>query len=129
VAKSERGRKPATLKTGKAPGAKPKLDSRQRQRLLKRLAAGPEAAGFAGQLWTCPRIAALIRREFGVSYHVRYLPTLLKSFGWSVQKAKRQALERNQSAVDAWVAREWPRIKKRRGGAAPRSSSSTKPGS
>lgn len=94
VAKSERGRKPVTLKTDKAPAARPKLDARQRQRLLKRLAAGTEAAGFTGQLWTCRRIAALIHREFGVSYHVRYLPTLLRSLGWSVQKPKRQAPHR-----------------------------------
>jgi transposase len=129
VQKSEQGRKPGTLETGKAPGATPKLDARQKQRLLKLLAAGPEAAGFAGQLWTCPRIAELIRREFGVSYHVGYLPALLKSLGWSAQKPQRRALERNQPAIDAWVAGEWPRIKKRSGGSEPRSSSSTKRGS
>lgn len=129
VQKSDRGRKPSALKTGKAPGAAPKLDARQKRRLLTLLASGSEAAGFTGQLWTCPRIAELIRREFGVSYHVRYLPTLLKSLGWSVQKPKRRALERNQPAIDAWVAGDWPRIKKRPGGSEPRSSSSTKRGS
>jgi transposase len=129
VQKSKRGRTPATLQTRKAPGAKPKLDARQKQRLLKLLAAGPEAAGFAGQLWTCPRMAALIRREFGVSYHVGYLPTLLRSLGWSVQKPKRQALERNQAAVEVWVADDWPRIKKRPDVWERRWSSSTKRGS
>lgn len=129
VQKSAGGRRPAALKTGKAPGAKPKLDTRARQRLLRLLAAGPEAAGFAGQLWTCRRIAELVHREFGVSYHVRYLPALLKSLGWSVQKPKRRALERNQSAIDAWVAKDWPRIKKRPGDSERRSSSSTKPAS
>jgi transposase len=127
VRKSAGGRRPAALKTGKAPGAKPKLDARAQQRLLKLLEARPEAAGFQGQLWTCPRIAELIRREFGVSYHVRYLPALLKSLGWSVQKPKRQALERDQSAIDGWVAKDWPRIKKRPGGSERRSSSSMKP--
>lgn len=129
VQKSAGGRRPSALKTGKAPGAKPKLDARAKRRLLKLLAAGPQAAGFAGQLWTCRRIAELIRREFGVSYHVRYLPALLKSLGWSVQKPKRQALERDQSAIDAWVAEDWPRIKKKPGISEPRSSSSTKPDS
>lgn len=127
VQKSSGGRRPSALKTGKAPGASPKLDPRQQRRLLKLLADGPEAAGFAGQLWTSPRIAELIRREFGVSYHVRYLPALLKSLGWSVQKPKRRALERDQPAIDAWVAEDWPRIKKKPVGSAPRSSSSTKP--
>jgi len=127
VRKSSSGRRTAALKTGKAPGAKPKLDARQKQRLLKRLAKGPEANGFAGQLWTCPRIAELIRREFGVSYHVRYLPALLKALGWSVQKPKRRALERNADAIDAWVASDWPRIKKSPAVSEQRSSSSTKP--
>ena len=129
VQKSAGGRRPSALKTGKAPGAKPKLDARAQQRLLKLLAAGPEAAGFAGQLWTCPRIAELIRREFGVSYHVRYLPALLKSLGWSVQKSRPRALERNQPAIDSWVAKDWPRIKKKPGGSERRSSSSMKPAS
>jgi transposase len=48
--KSDRGRKPSALQTGKAPGATPKLNARQKQRLLKLLVAGPEAAGFSGQL-------------------------------------------------------------------------------
>jgi transposase len=127
VQKSAGGRRPSALKTGKAPGAKPKLDAPAQQRLLKLLAAGPEAAGFAGQLWTCPRIAELIRREFGVSYHVRYLPALLKSLGWSVQKPRRRALERNQSAIDGWMAKDWPRIKKKPGNSERRSSFSMKP--
>lgn len=129
VQKSAHGRLPSALKTGKAPGATPRLDAKQKRRLLRLLVAGPEAAGFAGQLWTCPRIAELIRREFRVSYNVRYLPALLKSLGWSVQKPKRQALERNQKAVDAWVADDWPRIKKEPDGSARHSSSSTKQGS
>jgi transposase len=127
VRKSSRGRRKSALKTGKAPGAKPKLDARQKRRLLKLLAAGPEAAGFTGQLWTCPRITGLIRREFHVSYHVGYLPTLLKGLGWSVQKPKRRALERNEDAIDAWVADDWPRIKKSPAASEPPSSSSTKP--
>jgi transposase len=129
VQKSARGRRSSALKTGTAPGAKPKLDPRQRRLLLKLLTAGPEAAGFAGQLWTCSRIAELIRREFGVSYHVRYLPVLLKSWGWSVQKPERQPIERDEQAIEAWVARDWPRIKKRSDGSPPRSPSSTKRGS
>lgn len=129
VQKSRRGRRPAALRTGKAPGAKPKLDARKKQQLLKLLAAGPEAAGLVGQLWTGPRIAAALRARFGVSYHVRYLPTLLRSLGWSVQKPKRQALERHQPTVDAWVARDWPRLKKRPAASGPPSPSSTKPGS
>jgi transposase len=127
VKNSERGRKPAALKTKKAPGMTPKLDVRQKKRLLKLLERGPEAAGFTGQLWTGPRVGELIRREFGVTYHVQYLPSLLRALGWSPQKPKRQAMERNQETIDAWVAKVWPRIKKRLENSAPRSSFSIKP--
>jgi transposase len=68
--KSDRGRKPAAIETGKATGATPKLNPRLKQRLLKWLAAGPKAAWFSRQLWTCPRIAQLILRKVGVSNHI-----------------------------------------------------------
>jgi transposase len=129
VRKSRQGRRPAALKTRTAPGAASKLNRREQQRLLKLLSAGPEAAGFAGQLWTGRRVAELIQREFGVTYNVRYLPTLLRSLGWSVQKPRRRAAERNEQAIADWVATDWPRIKKRPDASGPPSRSSTKRGS
>ena len=112
VNKSDNGRCKSALKTGKAPGATPKLDQRQKQQLVELLGNGPEAAGFAGQLWTCPRIAELIRREFGVTYHVKYLPTLLRSLGWSPQKPQKRAVERDEQAIVTWIDSDWRRIKK-----------------
>ena len=129
VRKSDRGRKTSALRTGKAPGATPKLDARQKRELLRLLAKGPEDAGFQGQLWTCPRIAELIRREFGVTYNVKYLPELLKSLGWSSQKPSKRALERDEPAIAHWVQSDWPRIKKSADVSEPRLSSSTKQGS
>lgn len=76
VKKSRRGRKPSALESRPARGAKPKLSSRDRRRLLKLLAKGPEAAGFKSPLWTGRRIAQLIEREFGVTHHPAYVPTL-----------------------------------------------------
>ncbi len=49
-----------------APGRPPKLDARRRARLERVLLRGAEAAGFTTPLWTCPRVADLIRREFVV---------------------------------------------------------------
>lgn len=129
VRRSEHGRRPQALKTLTAPGATPKLDRRQKRRLLKLLSAGPDAAGLSGQLWTGRLVAELIQREFGVTYNSRYLPTLLKSLGWSVQKPRRQAVERDEAAIADWTAKDWPRIKKKPVVSGRRSSSSTKRGS
>ena len=54
-------------KAGRA-GRKPLLDATQLERLEILLLKGPEAHGFPTPLWTCPRVARLIRDEFGVRY-------------------------------------------------------------
>src|ERR687892_1869421 len=51
------------------PGATPRLSSAQRDQLLELLSQGAESFGFQGDVWTQPRVAALIRDRFGVSYH------------------------------------------------------------
>jgi len=126
VQKSHSGRRRSALKTRKAPGAVPKLTKAQQRELLKLLEDGPEAAGFSGQLWTAPRIGELIQRTFGVTYHERYLPTLLRSFGWSPQKPKRKAAERNEAVIAHWIRCDWPRVKKKPAGSKRPSYSSTK---
>jgi hypothetical protein len=45
--------------------------------------------------------------------------------GWSVQRPQRQAKERDEEAIQHWVAHEWPRIKKGQPQNRPGSSSST----
>jgi hypothetical protein len=46
--------------------------------------------------------------------------------GWTVQRPKRRAAERDQAAIDQWVAERWPRILQTPNGAEPAWSSSTK---
>ena len=59
------------LVTKQIPGRPPRLSDRQLMRLVFYLAKGPEAYGFRGQVWTLPRIANVIEREFGVRYTER----------------------------------------------------------
>ncbi len=99
-----------------APGAASKLTAKQKVDLLRRLGQSATKAGFDTPLWTSPRIAALIEREYGVSYHVNYIPQLLQSLDWSCQKTAKRAAERDEPAIQEWVRKDWPRIKKKRGG-------------
>ena len=103
---------PARLKAIPATGRPPKLDGRARQRLARHLLRGAQAAGFPTDLWTCPRVATLIHREFGVRYHVDHVGRLLRALGWSPQKPERRARERDEPAIRRWLRTEWPRIKK-----------------
>jgi transposase len=69
--------------------------------------------GFPSELWTCPRIAQVIQRRYGVSYHVDHLPKLMKALGFSVQRPERQARERDEQALGNWIEKVWPSLKKR----------------
>src|SRR5687768_5960608 len=49
------------------PGAPPKLRPDHRPLIADFLWHGPEAYGFRGELWTCPRVVQVLAEEFGVS--------------------------------------------------------------
>lgn len=97
-----------------APGRPPKLSPRHKISLERLLMRGAKRAGFPTDLWTCPRVADLIKRRFGVTYHVDHIVRLLHSMGWSPQKPERRARERDEEAIQRWVKQEWPRLKKKR---------------
>jgi hypothetical protein len=57
------------LKHKPPPGALPPLNQTQRTRSKELMSRDAEAYGFRGKVWTCARVAELIRKEFGVGYH------------------------------------------------------------
>ena len=71
-----------------------------------------ERRAYHTDLWTCPRVADLIRARFGVSYHPDHIGRLLRSLGFSPQKPQRRAVERDEEEIRRWEAEDWPRIKK-----------------
>ncbi len=101
------------LKARSVSGRPPKLSARQREELEEALLAGPVAAGFATDLWTCPRVRDLIGKRFGVRYHVDHIGRLLRTMGWSPQRPQRRAVERDEDKIQGWVKTIWPRIKKK----------------
>ena len=116
------------LKAAGRAGRLPLLDARQRQQLVKRLLEGPEKLGYETPLWTCPRVADLIERDFGVRYHAGHVWKLLRQLNWSPQRPKSRALERDEEAIAEWKRRTWPAIKKKPEKKGARSSSSMKAG-
>jgi transposase len=90
------------LRARKRGGSRPALGPEQRSRLLELLERGAEAFGFEGEIWTLPRIAELIRREFGIHYHPAHVSKILRRCGWSPQKPTIRAVERDEAAITAW---------------------------
>jgi transposase len=105
--------KSALRKAGRA-GRMPRLSDKQRQRLEKLLVAGPERIGYETPLWSCPRVADLIEREFQVRYHEGHVWKILVSLGWSPQRPEGRARERKEEQVRQWKKKVWPGLKKKR---------------
>ena len=78
----------AALDAKPVPGRPPKLSARQRRGLVTHLLKGAQASGFATDLWTCPRIAQMIERRYGVHYHVDAIPRLMAGLGFSPSEAR-----------------------------------------
>jgi transposase len=83
------------------------------RRLERELLHGAQAAGFATDLWTCPRVARLIEQRFRVHYHVDHVGRLLHALGWSPQKPTRRAIERDEEGIRRWIKQTWPALKKK----------------
>ena len=106
-----------------ASGRPSKLSPRHKSRLEALLIKGALAAGFHTDLWTCPRVAELIKRRFDIDYHVDHVGRLLHELGWSPQKPTRRAVERDEQEIRRWVREDWARVKKTPAVKARRSSS------
>jgi transposase len=109
----EEGGKEA-LRKRSSPGAPPRLSADQRARLPGLLEKGAVAHGFRGEVWTCQRVAQLIKREFGVVYHPAHVSRILKRLDFSLQKPDRLADQRDEDAIQEWTEKRWPELKKGR---------------
>jgi transposase len=104
-------------------GAMPRLRPDQLRLVPEFLSHGAEAYGFRGEVWTCARVAEVIRREFSVTYHKDHVSRLLKALRWTPQKPAERAAQRDEQAVVGWREERWPELKKKRGASTARPSS------
>jgi transposase len=107
-------------------GRRPKIADSALEGIEQALLQGALAHGFATDVWTLDRIAVVVQGLTGVALSNPSVWRLLRGrLGWSVQRPQRQAKERDDEAIQHWVAHEWPRIKKGPAQNRPGSSSST----
>lgn len=98
-------------KAGRA-GRKSKLCARDLRKLEQRLKKGPEELGYSTSLWTAARVGKLIEEISGVRFHVAHVWRILRQLGWSCQRPKSQALEKDEEKIRHWKRRRWPTLKK-----------------
>jgi len=97
----------------KSSGRPSKLTKAQKQELAQIIDAGPTQAGFTGACWRSPMIQHLIEEKYGVCYSVCYIAELLKSLGFSFQKARFVADHLDEQKRQEWLTQTWPQILRR----------------
>jgi transposase len=103
----------AALRGAGRAGRPPKLSAVQLAKVERALAKGAEANGYLTDLWTLPRVAEVIERMTGVTYHPGHVWYLLRDqLGWTWQRPARRAVERDNEAIERWIKRRWPQVKK-----------------
>src|SRR6266545_4017124 len=94
-------------------GRTARLSEQQLAEVQAALLAGPKAHGFATDMWTLARIAQVIEQVTGVRYSPSQTWLILRQrLGWTRQRPARRASERDDAAIEAWVKKDWPRIKR-----------------
>jgi len=96
----------------RSPGHPSYLSAEQLKQLEQDLLRGAYEQGYAEDYWTLDRIARLIWDKFKVRYHPGSVWYIMKRIGWSSQRPQRQALQRDDEAIQRWKKYVWPRIKK-----------------
>jgi transposase len=92
-------------------GPAPRLSLQQHRELEELLQQGAQAHGWHNRLWTCARVAEVIRRHFGVSFHHDHVGRFLRArLNWSPQKPRRRARERDEVAIEYWKHVRFPHI-------------------
>jgi transposase len=100
------------LQRSRSSGRPSSLSPAQWRHLLDLLQRGAVAAGFETERWTLPRMAQVIAQTFGVRYHRHSLGRALHARGWSPQRPRPRATERDEALIAAWLRRDWPRVKR-----------------
>src|SRR5882757_598631 len=102
---------PHGLEAKPLPGPTPGLSDYHLHKLERFLLQGAHKHGWPNQLWTADRVAQLIRRRFGLTYHPEHVRKILKHrLDWTSQKPQLRAREQNDKEVERWRGDEFPRI-------------------
>ena len=93
---------------------RPKLISPKQMAWIYKAVTGgnPRQYCFEFALWTRGLVAELIKKKFGIKLSLTSVGRLLSQLGLTCQKPLFKAFQQNKEAVEYWLEREFPRIKK-----------------
>lgn len=100
------------LRSKGKPGFTSRLTTEKRTKFKRAIEQGPESHGFETQLWTLSRLAVVMKKVTGVQFGHNHTWEIVRSLGFTCQKPRVRAKERDEQAIRAWKARRLPGLKK-----------------
>jgi len=95
------------------PGPAPKFSDAEVDALELELRRGALAHGYANEIWTLPRICRLVKERYERKISPSEAWRLLRRMGWSPQKPRRLARERDEDKIRLWKEQQWPQIQQK----------------
>ncbi len=93
---------PDGLKDAWTSGPPPRLSGEQKAELARIVEAGPDIAKDGVVRWRRVDLQRIIQERFGVSYHQRYVGTLLQALGFSHISARPRHPAQDRETVEAF---------------------------
>lgn len=100
------------LKQKKHQGPGKSINSEQITSIIETLKKGATEFGFEGNYWNSKRIAIVIQKSTGISYHFNHVSKLLHQWGFSYQKPEKKHTRRDEKKIADWLSETIPDLKK-----------------
>jgi len=94
------------------PGFQSQLTEEKRKRFKRAILKGPLVYGYQTNLWTLPRLAAVLKKIGGVKFSEVWTWHIVRDLGFTPQKPQARAKQRNEQAIADWKTKTLPGLKK-----------------
>ena len=100
------------LKSAGKSGVKPKLTQEKRQAFKKAILKGPLAFGYETDLWTLPRLSAVMKKVNKIKFSEVWIWHIIRDLGFTPQRPQVQAMQRDEKMIKEWKEKTLPDLKK-----------------
>jgi transposase len=94
------------------PGFSSKVTTEKRARFKAEILKGPLAHGYPTNLWTLSRLATVLAKIVRVRYSEVWTWKIVRDLGFTPQKPRVKAIQRDEKAIAGWRTATLPKLKK-----------------
>ena len=94
------------------PGFASKLTAKKQEKFRKAILEGPLVHGYTTNLWTLPRLSAMMKKVTGVRFNPVWTWRMVRRMGFTPQKPQMKAKQRKERVIAGWKAKTLPKLKK-----------------